>query len=326
MMKKIKYQFDRETLSFKKIDISFKDMFFKTILPQSIIAIIFGAVLFLLLNLVIESPLERELREDQNNLLIQYELLNKEMNSSSLQLASMQQRDDDVYRKIFQADAVPSSVRKAGFGGIDKYAYLTGFQNSDIVINTAQQIDLISRQLVVQSKSYDEVIDLVKNKEKMLASMPAIQPISNKDLTRFGSPFGYRMHPILGYLKMHAGVDLTAPTGTNIYAPGDGVVIRADAGSRGYGNHVRINHGYGYITVYGHLSKINVRVGQKVKRGDVIGLVGSTGLSTSPHLHYEVRINNKPVNPLNFYYNDLTDEEFDKMIAMSANANTHIFE
>jgi len=165
----------------------------------------------------------------------------------------------------------------------------------------------------------------VKNKEKMLMCIPHIQPISNKELTRFGSPFGYRIHPILKYRRMHYGVDLTAPTGTKVYASGDGIVVQSDWAS-GYGYVVKINHGYGYLTVYGHLSKLIAKPGEKVKRGDIIGLVGSTGLSTSPHLHYEVRINGVAVNPVNFYSNDLSDDDYHKMIQASEESDTHTFE
>ena len=324
-MKKVKYQFDRESLSYTKIELSFKDIFFKSIVPKFSISILIGVGIFIVLAFSLESPLKQDLKDQNNQTLLKYSLLTKQLERASDQLADMQKRDDDIYRSIFQASPIPSSMRRAGIGGADRYASLNGFEHSATMVQTAKRLDHISKQLVVQSKSYDEIIDLVKNKEKMMASLPAIKPIANKDLTRFGSAFGWRMHPILGYLKMHSGIDLTAPTGTPIYASGDAVVVRADRAG-GYGNHVRLNHGYGYVTVYGHLSKLLLRPGQKVKRGDVIGLVGSTGLSTSPHLHYEVRINGKPVNPLNFYYDDLTDEEFDKMVEMSANANTHIFE
>ncbi len=252
-------------------------------------------------------------------------MLNREMDKAELSLNEIQNRDDNIYRKIFQANQIPSTVRNAGFGGINKYKKYEGSDNSSTLISTARRIDILSKKLVVQSKSFDEVIELVKNKEKMIASIPAIQPIALDELTRFGSAFGYRIHPIYKIRKLHTGVDLTAPRGTKIHASGNGVVTRADF-AKGYGNCVRINHGYGYMTLYGHMTKFIVRPGQKVKRGDVIGYVGSTGLSTSPHLHYEVRINGKWVNPVNFYYNDLSDEDYDKMIEMSSKSNTHIFE
>jgi murein DD-endopeptidase MepM/ murein hydrolase activator NlpD len=323
-MTKYKFHFDPETLSFKRVRISFKNRIFKS-LPKFASSIILGVVLFIILSFYIKSPIERRLEEEKQGLLLQYDYLNQKMAEAETSLLEIQKHDDEIYRKIFQARPVPESVRKAGFGGTDRYNKYNGYNFSPTLVSTAKRLDILTKQLVVQSKSFDEVIDLVKNKEKMMACIPSIQPIAAKDLTRFGSPFGLRMHPILHYMKMHTGVDLTSPTGTKVYCPGDGVVLRADV-AQGYGNCVRINHGYGYQTVYGHLSKMLVKPGQKVKRGDVIALVGSTGLSTSPHLHYEVRINGQWVNPVNFYYNDLSDAEYQRMINESQNANTHSFE
>jgi len=325
MMSKYKYQFDHETLIYKKVKLDLKTQIYKSWLPNFAGSMIVGVLLFVISSLLFQSPLEMQLEEEKQALLLDFDRLNRRMGDAELNLKDVEKHDDDVYRKMFQAKPVPASVRRAGFGGVNRYKNYEGYENSGILINTAKKLDILSKQMVVQSKSFDEVIDLVKNKEKMLASIPAIQPIALDELTRFGSAFGYRIHPIFKYPKMHTGVDLTAPRGTEIHAAGDGVVVRADWGG-GYGKCVRINHGYGYLTLYGHMSKMNVRPGQKVKRGDVIGYVGSTGLSTSPHLHYEVRINGKWVNPVNFYHNDLTDEEYDKMIEMSSKSNTHIFE
>ncbi len=325
MMSKYKYQFDRETLVYKKVKLDLKTRIYKSWLPKFAGSMIVGVLLFVVSSLLFQSPLESQLDEEKQALLLDFDRLNRRMGNAELSLQNIEKHDDNVYRKMFQAKPIPESVRKAGFGGVNRYKSYEGYDNSDVLISTARKLDILSKQLVVQSKSFDEVIDLVKNKEKMLASIPAIQPIALDELTRFGSAFGYRIHPIYKYRKMHTGVDLTAPRGTEIHAAGDGVVVRADWAG-GYGNCVRINHGYGYLTLYGHMNKFIVRPGQKVKRGDVIGYVGSTGLSTSPHLHYEVRINGKWVNPVNFYHNDLTDEEYDKMIEMSSKSNTHIFE
>ena len=323
-MSKYKFHFDPETLSYIKVKISLKTRIFKN-LPKFATAVIFGVVLFIVLSFYVKSPIEKRLEEEKQALLLQYDYLNQKMAEAETSLQEIQKHDDDIYRKIFQARPVPESVRKAGFGGTDRYNKYNGYSFSPTLISTAKRLDILSKQLVVQSKSFDDVIEMVKNKEKMRACVPSIQPIAAKDLTRFGSAFGYRMHPILGYLKMHTGVDLTAPTGTKVYAPGDGVVLRADW-AQGYGNCIRINHGYGFQTVYGHLSKMLVRPGQKVNRGDVIGLVGTTGLSTSPHLHYEVRINGQWVNPVNYYYNTMSDDEVKRMINESKTANTHSFE
>jgi murein DD-endopeptidase MepM/ murein hydrolase activator NlpD len=321
-----KYHFNYDTLSFVKIQVSFKEIFYTRILPHLTGALFLGIILFIVATYFFDSPFLKKLKTLNSEYILKYEILNKRIEHASNVLSEMQQRDDNVYRLIFEASVVPSTIRKAGFGGSDKYSYLNGFENSKLLIETARNLDIISKQIVVQSKSYDEVIEMVKDKEKMVASIPAIQPIAIKDLERFGSAFGYRMHPILHYVRMHEGVDLIANTGTKVYATGNGIVTRTEIMGSGFGKNIRISHGYGYMTIYAHLSKILVRSGQRVKRGDLIGLVGSTGLSTSPHLHYEVRINNAPVNPLNFYYNDLTDEEYQKMLESSSKSETHIFE
>ncbi|MBN2757202.1 MAG: M23 family metallopeptidase [Bacteroidales bacterium] len=324
-MSAYKYHFDPETLIYSKVKLDFKTRVYKKFLPKFAISAIIGVIIFVLSSFIIKSPIEKQLEEEKSALILKFDMLNRQMAEAEGSLDEVENRDDNIYRKIFQANPIPQSVRKAGFGGVDKYKIYEGSENLNILKSTAKRLDILSKQLVVQSKSFDEVIDLVKDKEKMLASIPAIQPIALNELTRFGSAFGYRIHPIYKILKMHTGIDLTAPRGTEIHASGNGIVTRADWAG-GYGNCVRINHGYGYMTLYGHMNKFIVRPGQKVKRGDVIGYVGSTGLSTSPHLHYEVRINGKFVNPVNFYYNDLTDEEYAEMIEMSSNANTHIFE
>lgn len=321
-----KYRFNPKTLSYEKVTFNFKNFIVKKVIPQSIVSIFLGSLISVLGIYYLDSPLEASLKERNEEIILTYKQLNKKIHKVSETLAELQENDDDVYRMVFGVEPVPATVRNAGYGGTDRYEGLKGYKESKMMIQSTKELDDISQKIVVQSQSYKEIVDLVKNKEKMLACIPAIQPISNKELTRFGSPFGYRKHPILGYTRMHAGVDLTAPTGTPVYAAGDGIVTRADAANRGYGNHVRISHGYGYTTVYAHLSKMLVVPGAKVKRGDLIGLVGSTGLSTSPHLHYEVRINNKPVNPVNFYYNDLSDEEYAKMIEEAEKSNTHTFE
>jgi murein DD-endopeptidase MepM/ murein hydrolase activator NlpD len=203
-------------------------------------------------------------------------------------------------------------------GGVDRYSELEGHTNSQIVIETAKRLDKLAKQVYIQSKSFDEVIEMARRKEEMIANIPAIQPVSNKDLRRVASPFGVRIHPFYKVLKMHTGMDFTAPIGTEIYATGNGIISDVIHSSRGYGNTIIIDHGYSYKTLYAHLSKTLVKPGQKVKRGDVIGLVGSTGMSMAPHLHYEVRKHDEPINPINFYFNDLTPEEYDKIIELAS--------
>ena len=268
-----------------------------------------------------DSPKEKKLKLEIQNLTSQYEVIDKNMKQVEIVLDEIQDRDDNIYRVIFEADPIPTSIRKQGFGGVNRYEKLLGLSNSELMINTSKKIDQLTKQLYLQSKSFDEVIDLAKNKSNMLASIPAIQPVANKDLKRMASGYGYRIHPIYKTRKMHYGMDFSAKTGTEIYSTGDGVVSKVKRSKRGYGNYVKINHGFGYETLYAHMSKYIVKKGQKVKRGEVIGFVGNSGISTAPHLHYEVRKDNKKINPVNFYYNDLSPEEYEKMLEISLQSN-----
>ena len=243
------------------------------------------------------------------------------MSKIEVVLDDIQKRDDNIYRTIFEADPIPTSIRKQGFGGINRYKELEGFSNSKIIIETSSKIDQLTKQLYLQSKSFDEIIDLTKDKLSMLASIPAIQPVSNKNLKRMASGYGYRIHPIYKTRKLHTGMDFSAKIGTEIYATGNGKISKVRRSKKGYGNYVEINHGYGYKTLYAHMSKSIVKKGQKVKRGEVIGYVGNTGTSVAPHLHYEVHKNGKKIDPVNFYYNDLSTEEYSKMLEISSQNN-----
>ena len=267
-----------------------------------------------------DSPKESVLKRENQQLHKQLELINKDFDKVEKVLADVRKRDDNIYRVIFETDPVPEHLRRSGVGGVNRYKHFEGFDHSELITETARRLDNIEKQLYIQSMSFDDVIDLSKRKEDMLSSIPAIQPVSNVDLTRIASGFGYRIHPIHKINKFHAGMDFTAPTGTEIYATGDGKVIRADSKSGGYGKHVRIDHGYGYTTIYAHMSRVSVSRRQKVKRGDVIGYVGNTGLSAGPHLHYEVRKEGDAMNPANYYFNDLSPEEYDLMIQISSTA------
>jgi murein DD-endopeptidase MepM/ murein hydrolase activator NlpD len=212
-------------------------------------------------------------------------------------------------------------VRTAGFGGVNRYKDLEGFNNAELMINSTRTMDKLYRRMYIQSKSYDEVFELVKKKAELLASIPAIQPVTKRNITRLASGFGHRIHPIYKTYMMHAGIDFTAPIGTEIYATGNGVVAKTEYNGRGYGNNVVIQHGYGYSTLYGHMSRFAVRPGQRVKRGDVIGYVGNTGSSTGPHVHYEVIKNGKKIDPINFFFNDLTAEEYEKIREQASQSN-----
>lgn len=319
-MAKVRYQFNTKSLSYERIKLSARDRLMR-LLSFTGIAVVFGAIGILIAYNTIESPREKKLEREIDELRVEYELLNGRMQQMTQVLTDLQDRDDNIYRVIFEAEPIPPEVRQAGFGGVNRYEKYKRLANSDLVIETARRADILSKQIVVQSKSYDEIFAMVKNKADMLASIPAIQPIRNKDLKRMASGFGYRTDPIYKTTKFHAGMDFSAPVGTEIYATGDGTVMRADSDASGYGNHVRINHGYGYVTLYGHMNKIKVRPGQKVKRGDVIGYVGNTGKSVGPHLHYEVHKNGQPINPVNFYYNDLSPEEYERMIELAGTEN-----
>ena len=259
------------------------------------------------------------MKRENERLLTQYTLMNKDLNNMGKVLKDIQYRDDNIYRVIFEAEPIPASVREAGFGGVNRYSQLENMDNADLVISTARKLDVLTKQIYIQSKSYDDVMTMALNKEKMLASLPSIMPVSNKDLKRTASGWGYRIHPIYKIRKFHYGMDFSAPTGTEVFATGSGVVERIQRSKIGFGNHITIDHGYGFETLYAHLSAFNVKEGQKVKRGDVIGYVGSTGTSTAPHLHYEVHKNGQKVNPQNYYFLDLSPQEYEKMIEISSN-------
>jgi len=319
-MAKIKYYYDTKTLSYKPIDSTGVDKF-KNLIIYFTSSSILAFFIILIFFQYFDSPKEKRLKNEINNLTTQYEFINNNLKQIELVLDDIQKRDDNIYRTIFEADPIPTSIRKQGFGGVNRYKKLSGYSNSDLIINTTKKIDQLTKQLYLQSKSFDEIIELAKNKSEMLASLPAIQPVANKNLKRMASGYGYRIHPIYKTRKMHYGMDFSAKIGTEIYATGDGVISKVKRSKRGYGNYVKINHGFGYETLYAHMSKYIVKKGQKVKRGEVIGYVGNTGISTAPHLHYEVRKDNKKINPVNFYYNDLTPEEYEKMLEISSQYN-----
>jgi murein DD-endopeptidase MepM/ murein hydrolase activator NlpD len=319
-MSESKYRYNVQTLSYEKVDKTTKDRIVR-ILSLIVSGIIFSAVALLISYAYIDSPKEKQLLRENEQLTLQYDLLQKRTSDLSEVLQNIQNRDDNIYRVIFEAEPIPENIRKSGLGGVNRYKHLENINNSELVIESTKRIDLLEKQLYVQSKSFDEVYEMAKQKEKMLASIPAIQPVSNKELKRMASGYGHRIHPIYKTRKFHAGMDFTAPTGTDVYATGNGKVISVKRSRRGFGNHIVIDHGYGYETVYAHMNEFNVRKGQNIKRGEIIGYVGSTGTSTAPHLHYEVHKNGKAVNPVNFYFNDLDPEQYDAMINLSSAAN-----
>lgn len=319
-MSKIKYKFNTKSLTYEKVTVPFRKRVWQA-LSYLATGLVFATITIFLAYKYLDSPKEKQLQREISELSLQYELLNNRMTEAAEVLDDIQDRDNNIYRTIFEAEPIPANIRKAGFGGVDRYRELQGYNNSDLMIETTKRLDRISKQLYIQSKSFDEVVRLVKGKAKLLASIPAIQPISNKDLRHQPSGYGWRTHPIYKTPEFHPGMDFAAPEGTEIHATGDGVVVRADAAAQGYGNHVVINHSYGYETLYGHMTRYVVHVGQQVKRGQLIGYVGSTGLSTAPHVHYEVHKNGQIVNPINFYYNDLSPEQYQKLIEISSQSS-----
>ncbi len=312
-MSKVKYYYDPETLSYRKIERR-KRTTLKWIGTFLLASALFGIIFVFIASQYFESPQEKALARELQNLQLQYDFLNKQMDDAELVLDNLEERDNAIYRLYFEANPIPEEQRRAGFGGINRYKDLEGYDNSDLIVATKKRLDIIQKQIVVQSKSLDEITVLAADKEKFLQSIPAIQPVENKDLTRMASGYGYRTDPFTKVRKFHYGMDFTAPRGTPVYATGDGVVKRADGSASGYGKHIRIDHGYGYISLYAHLYKYNVRKNQKVKRGDLIGFVGSTGRSQAPHLHYEVFKDDVKINPINFYYGSLTPAEFSKLL------------
>lgn len=320
-MAKKKYKFNPDNLSYERVGISIKEKTTK-ILAYFSSSLALALIIVVVVVNAYETPKTKALKRENQRLLTQYKLVAKDLDKIGNVLTELQQRDDNIYRVIFEAEPIPSSVRMGGFGGANKYSHLESLDNADLVIETARKLDIVAKEAYIQSKSYDEVMKMALNKEKMLASIPAIMPIANKDLKRTASGWGYRMHPIYKVRKFHYGMDFTAPIGTPVYATGDGKVIEVKGSNRsrsGFGLMIEIDHGYGYETLYGHLSSFNVKRNQQVKRGDIIGYVGNSGGSTAPHLHYEVHKNGGKVNPAYFYYKDLSPQEYDKMIAISSN-------
>ena len=316
-MARLKYRFNTRTLSYEKIELDWKQRLLKAT-TFFISSAFLGVIIYLGVSKVIDSPKEKLLKRENSQLQAQYELLDKRMEQATAVLDDIERRDDEIYRTIFEAEPIPKEIREAGFGGVNRYKNLEGFKNSDLIIESASKLDQITKQLYIQSKSYDEVYGMAIKKEKMLASIPAIQPVANKDLKRMASGYGMRMHPIYKRRKMHTGMDFSAGKGTEIYATGEGKAIVVTKSQRGYGNHIVIDHGYGYLTLYGHMSEFNIRQGEEVKRGQTIGYVGNTGTSVAPHLHYEVIKNDHKVNPINYYFNDLTPEEYEQMIEFAS--------
>ncbi len=312
-MSSVKYYYDPETLSYRQITTS-KTTTAKYFLGFLLASGIFGFLIVFVGSYYFESPSEKALNRELQNMELQYSIIDQKMNEIEAVLENIEARDNTIYRLYFEANPIPEAQRTQGFGGVNRYSKFEGYQNSDLISSAHKRLDVLQKRIVIQSKSLDEITELAKDKENFLAKIPAIQPINNEDLTRMASGYGHRTDPFTKIRKFHYGMDFTAPRGTPIYASGDGIVKRADSRSSGYGRHIRIDHGYGYVSLYAHLYKYNVRRNQRVKRGDIIGFVGSSGRSQAPHLHYEIFKDGRRINPLNFYYGNLTSEEFNELL------------
>ncbi len=319
-MKKVKYFYNTQTLKYEKLVISLRVKVLR-ILGFLSAAIVTGVLFLSVSYRFLDSPKEKSLRREIDNMREQYDALQHRMNEAKGQLTELQHRDNEIYRVIFEASPIPDSARAGTIEKEEELAQLQSFASSDIIASTAVLLKELMNRIRSQEKSYTEIDNLVKNKQQMLASIPAIQPVANKDLKRIASGFGYRIDPVYKTVKFHAGLDFSAPSGTPIYSTGDGVVEEASLSDVGYGNHVLIRHGYGYKTLYGHMLRTKVKAGQTVKRGDVLGWVGSTGKSTGPHCHYEVMKNGEKVDPVYFFFNDLSPEEFDRMLKIARSGN-----
>jgi len=316
-MGRTKYKFNSESLSFDKIRLGAKDLFLRA-LAFFIGSLLIAVVYWFIFALFIDSPKEKALKREIAQLTLQYEMIDREMGNLEKVIEHLEETDDNLYRTIFEAEPIPATLREGGVGGINRYDQMEGFANSRIVIETASRLDKLRKKVYIQSKSFDDLINLAVEKEDMLRSIPAIMPISTRDLTRVASGFGLRIHPLYKITKFHAGMDFTAPSGTEIYATGDGTVAKVSSSKRGMGNHIIIDHGFGYTSIYAHLDSFNVRAGQKVHRGDVIGFVGNTGMSIAPHLHYEIKLNGTNVDPVNYYFNDLSPHEYELMVEIAS--------
>ena len=308
-MKKVKYYFNTHTLRYEKLTTPLRVRLLQVI-GYIAASIVTGFVIFAITFRYVDSPKEKYMRQQNNDLKQNYSILQERLKELELKMDEVENRDNNVYRSIFGSDPIPDSARLKDMETKKEVKLVQSMGESELVKSMTNQLNNLSLRLTFQSKSFNEIANLVKNKEKLITATPSIQPVSNKDLNRIASGFGYRIDPIYKNTRLHAGLDFSAPAGSPIYATADGVVRDAGYNTGGYGNRVIVSHGFGYETTYSHMYRIKARNGQKVKRGEVIGYVGSTGRSEAPHLHYEVHKDGKVVNPLNFYYGNISAAEY----------------
>jgi murein DD-endopeptidase MepM/ murein hydrolase activator NlpD len=319
-MKKIKYYYNTNTLRYEKLETPLRVKILR-IFGFVAAAFVTAALISIIAFRFIGSPTEKILAMRNERLLDNYRNLDDQLTTMEQKLAELEKRDNDVYRSIFEATPIPDSARAKKLEEQIEIDSINSLGDKELLNSIVSTLNNIKSRMTAQADSYGQLDKLVNNKELLLSHTPAIQPVSNKDLSRLASGFGHRIDPIYKTVKMHAGLDFAAPQGTPIYATADGTVITSGNTNNGYGNHVVINHGYGYETLYGHMVRVKARSGQAVKRGEVIGWVGSTGKSTGPHCHYEVHKNGQRINPVYFFYNDLSPDQFDRLLKQAAASN-----
>jgi len=321
-MARIKYYYDTETCKYERVKVKTQDVILNFLgLASLIIAVAVG--LLMLYNNYFESPKEIMLKNEVAEMEYYYNSLEQQVDQLEKVVGALENRDDDIYRVILGADPIDPAVRNAGIGGVDRYNDIKekNIDHEEVIVSLSEDVDKLRRKMYLQSKSYDDIVTLADNKAKMFAAIPAIQPISNKELIRLASGFGYRIHPVYKVKKLHTGIDFSAPTGTPIYATADGKVSKVRVRFSGYGKIVEIDHGFGFVTRYAHMHDFEVKEGEQVKRGQIIGYVGNTGLSTASHLHYEVIRNGRKINPVHYFFNDLNPEEYEKVVELASIEN-----
>lgn len=319
-MKKIKYYYNTHTLRYEKLVVPLRVKLLR-ILGFIAAAIVTALIIVAFAFRFLDSPKEKLLRMQYDRSQQDLNLISGRVKVVEQKLRQLEKRDNDVYRSIFEASPIPDSARQKQIEMENEIRLVSSLDDNELAYSISGTLSTIESRIVSQQKSYKEIESMLSNKEKLLASTPAIQPVNNKDLNRVASGFGSRIDPVYKTIKFHAGLDFAAPQGTPVYATADGRVTTAGNMGNGYGNHVVINHGYGYETLYGHMVRVKARDGQLVKRGEVIGWVGSTGKSTGPHLHYEVHKGGRPLDPIYFFYNDLTPEQYQQILKLAASSN-----
>ena len=318
-MGKTKYKYNPTTLAYEEVQLSAGQKVLKGLILIAP-SVIIGLGLAFVFETSLDTPKEIQLRTENDNLRYELKMLEQKAQANLKVLKDIEEKEKTLYRVALYAEEFPEDLRTLGIGGSNRYKKYENMTNAKLLMETAKTLDSVQSKLYAQSISFKELLQLAKERENRLSSLPAIQPVSNEDLRRTASGYGWRIDPVYGTRKMHWGMDFTADIGAEVYATGDGVVVEVVTNSWGYGKEMVIDHGFGYRTRYAHLSKFEVKRGDKVKRGDLIGLVGSTGKSTGPHLHYEVEKDGQKVNPVNFYHSDLTPEEYEKLIELSQNS------